>query len=342
MPTSQNGFQADDRSLIATMTAPGTNVQFPVRKGPCGALLMWAAGRWHREVEPLIAGTCWGYAERTIRGSSTELSNHASGTAVDFNAPKHPLGTNPTSNYTVAQIAAIHRIVADADGALRWGGDYGDVSHGGVSGSRPDGMHLEINAPEGHVAGVLAQVTGGVDMAPNTAQQIDEMHEQLLGVMQAWGGGITDDKNTPYNALMLHLRNNVEIHQVALMVEQLVNQPRQQVQLHPDTVQRFTAAVVAGVHEKTEATVADITHRAVVDEMATSGFWSATAERMLRAFAATLLPLLGAGSVNILDVPWETALGVSATAAVVSLLTSLVASQTGAKGSPSFLKGKSS
>lgn len=178
--------------------------------------------------------------------------------------------------------------------------------------------------------------TGGDDVTPQTAQQVDEIHQQLLGVMKAWGGGVTDDQGTPYNALMFALRNNVEIHQCALMLQKLAQ--TRQVQLHDATVER----IVEGVHERTQDTVADITHRAVVDEMATSGFWAATAERMLRAFAATLLPLLGAGSVNILDVPWETALGVSATAAVVSLLTSLVASQTGAKGSPSFLKGKSS
>lgn len=119
---------------------------------------MWAAARFNVEVEPLHVGWCWGYAYRDIRGA-TGLSNHASGTAIDLNAPAHPLGTNPTANYTPAKIAAIHRIIADTQGALRWGGDYGDPAHGGVKGSRPDGMHIEVIKNEATCARVLAIVT---------------------------------------------------------------------------------------------------------------------------------------------------------------------------------------
>jgi hypothetical protein len=326
IPTSQNGYIANNRSLIATMTAGG--VEFPVRKGPCGELLMWAAGRWHNEVEPLVPGTCWGYAERDIIGSNV-ISNHASGTAVDLNAPKHPLGTNPSTNFTASQITAVRRIITDSRGALRWGGDYT---------GRKDGMHVEINAPEAEVAAVLAEVNGAGGMSPNTAQQVDEIHEQVTGVLQAWAGGITDDKNTPYNMLQHLLRVSVSTNQTALMVEQLVNQPRQQVQLHPDTVQRFTAAVVAGVHEKTEATVADITHRAVVDEMATSGFWASALERAAKTFAQTALILLGAGPLDVLHIAWQSTLSLSAGAALLSVLTSLASAQTGTSGTPSLVK----
>lgn len=141
MPTSQNGYSANDRSVIRSVTIPGTDVRVAVRVGPAGDLLIAAAERWHREVEPLRAPDgvldCWGYAERNIRGSATELSNHASGTALDFRARAHPLGTDPRANFTDGQIAAIRRIVGDSRGALRWGGDYS---------GRKDGMHIEINA----------------------------------------------------------------------------------------------------------------------------------------------------------------------------------------------------
>jgi hypothetical protein len=214
--------------------------------------------------------------------------------------------------------------MADCAPCLRWGGSYT---------GRIDSMHWETLGTEADVAAVLSKVNGAGGMSPNTAQQVDEIHEQVTGVLKAWAGGITDDKNTPYNLLQHLLRVSVTTNQCALMLQKLSQQ--RQVQLHDTTVER----IVEGVHERTADVVADITHRAVSDEMATSGFWKATAERMLRAFAATLLPLLGAGSVSILDVPWETALGVSGTAAVVSLLASLVASQTGTKGTPSFLRG---
>jgi hypothetical protein len=74
------------------------------------------------------------------------------------------------------------------------------------------------------------------------------------------------------------------------------------------------------------------------EDIVTVSFWKATAERMVRAAAAAALPLLGAGSVNVLSAPWETVLGLSGGAAVVSLLMSLVGSQVGKRGTPSLLK----
>jgi len=158
MPTSQNGYSANDRSVIRSVVVPGTDVKVAVRVGPAGDLLIAAAARWHREVEPLRAPDgvldCWGYAERTIRGSSTELSNHASGTALDFRARAHPLGTDPRANFTPDQIGAIRRIVRDSRGALRWGGDYT---------GRKDGMHIEIDASPAVCAQVLAAGFGQED-----------------------------------------------------------------------------------------------------------------------------------------------------------------------------------
>lgn len=317
--TSQNGYVANNRSLIATLMAGG--VQFPVRKGPCGELLMWAAERWHREVEPLVPGTCWGFAERDIIGSNV-ISNHSSGTAIDINAPQHPLATNPSGNFTAAQIETVRRIVADAKGALRWGGDYT---------GRKDGMHLEINAPEDHVAAVLASVTGGAPVAQDPNQQIDEIHQQLLGVLKAWGGGVTDAQGTPYNALQFAMRNNVEIHQTALMCQQLLKQ----VAAKPPGMLRSDVNAIA-------ATVAEhpaIQALASTEEITTVSFWKAAGEQAATAFAASMLSLLGAGVVDILSVAWTTDLRIAGGVAVVSVLKSLVASQVGTKGTSLFLKG---
>jgi hypothetical protein len=317
IPTSQNGYVANDRSLIETLTAPGTDIGFPVRKGPCGQLLMWAAGRWHHEVEPLVPGTCWGYAERDIRGS-TEISNHASGTAIDLNAPQHPLGTNPAADFTPAQIAAVRRIVADSDGALRWGGDYV---------GRKDGMHVEINAPEGHVAGVLAQVTGGDDVA--------SVWDRREG---PWKGGLTDIPDEvngeEYDLFEFVKRNNVTTYQTALMCQQLLKRA----QAKPPGMLRSDVNEIAATIAKHPA-IAALADPA--DDIATVSFWKATAERLVRAFAVSMLSLLGAGVIDIVHVPWTTDLSISGGAAVASLLASLVASQVGDKGSPSFLKGSS-
>ncbi len=152
MARSQNGYSANDRSVISTRTIPGTTVRVAVRNGPAGDLLLYAAARWDREVEDIDQGADdWGYAERPIRGG-TELSNHASGTAIDLNATRHPLGQNPSLSFTAEQRTAIRHILADCRGALRWGGDYS---------GRKDGMHLEVVADEKRCAEVLAALPVG-------------------------------------------------------------------------------------------------------------------------------------------------------------------------------------
>jgi hypothetical protein len=162
---SQNGWTAPGRSVIVTMAVPGTAVKLPVRAGPAGQLLVAAAARWNAEVEPLVPGTCWGYADRTVRGSATDLSNHASGTAIDLNAPQHPLGTNPSANFTPAKITAIRRIVASYAPCLRWGGDYT---------GRKDGMHLEVVASEAQCAAVLGSPRPTPSPTPRAATPEDD------------------------------------------------------------------------------------------------------------------------------------------------------------------------
>lgn len=158
-PLSQNSFEANNRALVRSVLVPGTDVKVAVRKGPVGDLLVAVAARWHREVEKLRAPDgvldTWSYAERTIRGSATTLSNHASGTALDFRARIHPLGKVGT--YSAAQRSAIRAILADCRGAVRWGGDYS---------GRKDEMHVEVVASEAACARVLATFTARPTPAP--------------------------------------------------------------------------------------------------------------------------------------------------------------------------------
>lgn len=97
-------------------------------------ILVNFALQFHNTVEPIDKGQLddWGYAYRPIRGTTVHLSNHASGTAIDLNATKHPLGASGT--FTKAQEAKIRELCKTF--GLRWGGDY-EV--------RKDEMHFEIN-----------------------------------------------------------------------------------------------------------------------------------------------------------------------------------------------------
>jgi len=154
MARSQNGYPANDRALVSSRPVLGSDVRLSVRNGPAGDVLLAYGARHHRRVEPISNGRAglddWGYAERPIRGSRFSLSNHASGTAIDLNAPRHPLGARGT--FTPAQVRTIRAILADDfDGVIRWGGDYR---------GRKDEMHFEVVGTEAECARVLAKLAG--------------------------------------------------------------------------------------------------------------------------------------------------------------------------------------
>lgn len=132
MAVSQNGWTAITRSTDSNL------VNFPwvtgkVRKGDVYTVLNYVAEQFNKRVEKIDKAKSWGWAYRDIRGAS-KLSNHASGTAVDFNAPDHWLGAVGTFSKT--QEAEIRKILKEVDGVVRWGGDYP---------GRKDEMHFEIN-----------------------------------------------------------------------------------------------------------------------------------------------------------------------------------------------------
>lgn len=135
MPASQNGYSANDRSVLQTYNVGKT--KFLLRKGAPGWLL-WHFLTWFdeniRDINPGILDD-WSYAERPIRGA-TALSNHASGTAADVDATKWPLGVAPEVYLTAAEIARVRAQLKLYEGAIRWGGDYT---------GRKDPMHFEIN-----------------------------------------------------------------------------------------------------------------------------------------------------------------------------------------------------
>lgn len=172
MDASQNGWTCDP-AQIARYSLPGGEVA--LRKGDVSVVLLWCANRWHETVEPLRWPGVWGYAQRLISGSSSAISNHASGTAIDINAPEHPMGTDPRANFTPAHIAAVHAICAYCEGAVRWGGDYT---------GRKDGMHLEINAGAQAVARIANKIRGQVDPVPTPTPSPPYLEDDLMGAIR--------------------------------------------------------------------------------------------------------------------------------------------------------------
>jgi hypothetical protein len=97
-------------------------------------LLVTFSAEFHQHVEPIDEGQLddWGYCFRNVRGSTDRLSNHSSGTAIDLNATKHPLGHAGT--FTPMQTVLIQALCKKY--GLTWGGDYKN---------RKDEMHFEVS-----------------------------------------------------------------------------------------------------------------------------------------------------------------------------------------------------
>jgi hypothetical protein len=177
--TSQNGWPVDtsgakqDRApLIRDIVVPNG-----VLAGDVAAVFRWLAAEYDAKVERLVAGTCWGWFVKPIEGGSS-VSNHASGTAVDFNADRHPMGQAPTASFSSKQIAACRAIVAAAGGVLRWGGDYS---------GRKDGMHWEINASAAAVKAFAKKIGDDVD-----DDDMDKIADKVVAKLM--GYQVTDNR----------------------------------------------------------------------------------------------------------------------------------------------------
>ncbi|MGD7704652.1 peptidoglycan-binding protein [Microlunatus sp. Y2014] len=151
---SQNGWggitSSGSSALNRGFSAHGVTFPGGVRTGQVGTVLGYVARRFHERVEPLRSGWCWGWAYRPIRGGTT-LSNHSSATAIDCNAPEHPLGVSGT--FSSSQRSQIAAILNACEGTVRWGGNYS---------GRKDEMHFEINVRPGSakLARVAAKLGG--------------------------------------------------------------------------------------------------------------------------------------------------------------------------------------
>lgn len=140
MPESQNAWPvlSPESPKLHTWTVPTPDgpTRLRLRNGSAGFLLIHLALWFDNRIEDLEGPVLddWGYAYRPVRGYST-WSNHASGTAIDLNATRHPLGVAGT--FSAEEKRAIHRRLDFYKGTIRGGLDYE---------GRPDDMHFEVNA----------------------------------------------------------------------------------------------------------------------------------------------------------------------------------------------------
>lgn len=183
MATSQNGWSVYTSPPSGMIPAFITG---RVKPRDVDRVFTYLCNRIHNEVEEIRVEWSWGWAFRAIRGASSGYSNHASATAIDINAPAHPLGA--TGTWTKAQVDKIHSILEDMDGVVRWGEDYS---------GRKDGMHFEIDASAKEVNSVAKRIRnkempGQKTWKPNTAKAVHfgRVQEQFLIAAGAQEGEI--------------------------------------------------------------------------------------------------------------------------------------------------------
>lgn len=138
-----SGARIGPRPRLRYWKLPGAGLTLPLRDGAAGLLLCHFALWFDEGLEHLHQRQLddWGWANRTIRGSST-ISNHASGTAADLNATQHPIGVPTRRTFTDSEVHLIHARLGLYAGCIAWGGDWI---------RRADAMHFEISRDEAAV-----------------------------------------------------------------------------------------------------------------------------------------------------------------------------------------------
>lgn len=159
MSTSYNGWSASPSLSIRPLVVAGEPFIPGVRNDEnVYTVLRYVAEQMHERVEPIVRSDWhqaddWGYSYRASTGNSYALSCHASGTAIDYNATRHPYGVHGT--FTAAQIAEVHKILNEVQ-VVEWGNDW----------NLPDGMHFEISGTYAEVASAAYRIRNKTEEPP--------------------------------------------------------------------------------------------------------------------------------------------------------------------------------
>lgn len=153
MATSQNGWSVITASGSTSLTSFKW-VTGKIRKGDVATIFADYAAWYNEHIEPIRVDWSWGWNVRPIRGKTTGYSNHASGTAMDTNAPLHPQRAQGSPwTLTQKQRALILDKLHSYGGVLRHGMQY-------TIGKR-DEMHVEVVGNAAQVAAVAAAIRKG-------------------------------------------------------------------------------------------------------------------------------------------------------------------------------------
>lgn len=221
MPTSYNGWSASPDLRTRPLVVAGETFSPGIRDDDdVYEVLRYVAEQLHARVEPIVRDDWhqaddWGFSYRANANDPNSLSNHSSGTAFDYNATRHPNGVPTRNTFTQAQIDEVHKILAEVDHAVRWGGDYSGT---------PDAMHFEINASKEWVAVVAARLRdqedpmAGIelsDIRKVVAEEVGKGNQQILKVVRRLFEGIRGSVREKYQA------TDAELDELGLSLEEI-------------------------------------------------------------------------------------------------------------------------
>lgn len=148
MSKSQNGYEvlsADETFRWDLPLKDEPKRHLILKPGDAGFVLAVFALWYHERIEKINLGIWdeWGWAVRPIRDSYV-ISNHASGTAIDLNAIKHPLGVRGTLRFFLTWQKS-KKELAEQRIRRALSEQFDDVIRAGLNYTgRPDEMHYEI------------------------------------------------------------------------------------------------------------------------------------------------------------------------------------------------------
>lgn len=171
MPTSYNGWPAskNPKAIDINPNWAPLGHRFPggVKSGDVEAVFTYLVEQLHARVEPIDRDAVkdeWGWFFKPSANSPKLISCHSSGTAIDWNATRHPNGKHGT--FTPAQVAEIRKIQAELSGVVRWLGD--------ATGT-PDEMHFEIKGTPAQAAAAAARLRAPAPSTPVPPAQENDM-----------------------------------------------------------------------------------------------------------------------------------------------------------------------
>jgi len=173
MPYSYNGCAASRNPGtigVDTVWEPIRGIRFPggVKAGDVETVMTYLVRQLDVRVEPVElykSGDEWGWAYRANVNNPNTLSCHASATAIDYNATRHPNRVKYT--WTRAQVREIHQILDELQGVVRWLEGF-------------DEMHFEIRGSVAEVAKVAKKIRDSGGAAPTPTPPTTPIGEPLV------------------------------------------------------------------------------------------------------------------------------------------------------------------